>query len=124
MRLTSLIATGAASLLLTTACGGGSGDGEKTGVAAPHTGREGDGWTVLHYSMADTNLEPFMVADVNELGQVGSNDNLQIREFIDRSARYGEDPLLDQGDWVGGRVLDLGEPGTSEIVDELGDVDS
>ena len=74
--------------------------------------------------MGDTNLEPFMVADVNELGEVGSNENLQIREFMDRSAEYGEDPLLDQGDWVGGRVLDLGEPGTSEIVEDLGDVDS
>jgi hypothetical protein len=126
MRLTSLAAACAAALLLTTACSGGSGDGDadKTEAAASHTGREGDGWTVLHYSMADTNLEPFMVADVNELGQVGSNDNLQVREFMDRSTEYGEDPLLDQGDWVGGRVLDLAEPGTSELVDELGDVNS
>ena len=125
-RLTSLVAAGAAALLLTTACSGGSGesDDQSTEAAAAHTGREGGGWTVLHYSMADTNLEPFMVADVNELGEVGSNDHLQIREFMDRSAGYGEDPLLDQGDWVGGRVLDLGEPGTSTVVQELGDVDS
>jgi hypothetical protein len=74
--------------------------------------------------MADTNLEPFMVADVNELGAVGSNENLHIREFMDRSAEYGEDELLDQGSWVGGRVLDLGADGTTEIVDDLGDVDS
>lgn len=59
--------------------------------------------------MADTNLEPFMVADVNELGVVGSNDNLHIRELIDRSAEYGDDELLDQGSWVGARVLDLAE---------------
>ncbi len=125
-RLTRPIAAGAAALLLTTACSGGSGesDGSSVEAAGAHTGREGDGWTVLHYSMADTNLEPFMVADVNELGEVGSNENLQIREFMDRSAGYGEDPLLDQGDWVGGRVLDLGEPGTSTVVEELGDVDS
>lgn len=102
------------------ACTAEEGDGE----AKPGTGREGDGWTVLHYSMADTNLEPFMVADVNELGEVGSNENLQIREFMDRSAGYGKAPLLDQGNWVGGRVLDLGEPGTSEVVEDLGDVDS
>ena len=125
-RLTRPIAAGAAALLLTTACSGGSGesDGSSVEAAGAHTGREGDGWTVLHYSMADTNLEPFMVADVNELGEVGSNENLQIREFMDRSAGYGEDPLLDQGDWVGGRVLDLGEAGTSTVVEELGDVDS
>ena len=93
-------------------------------AAGDHTGREGDGWTVLHYSMGDTNLEPFMVADVNELGEVGSNDNLQIREFMDRSAEYGEDPLLDQGDWVGGRVLDIGAGGTTELVEDIGDVNS
>jgi hypothetical protein len=74
--------------------------------------------------MADTNLEPFMVEDVNELGAVGSNDNLHVREFMDRSAEYGEDPLLDQGDWVGGRVLDLGAAGVTEVVSDLGDVNS
>jgi hypothetical protein len=114
----------AAFLLLTAACSSGSSDDDADKKPAAHTGREGDGWTVLHYSMADTNLEPFMVADVNELGAVGSNDNLHIREFMDRSAEYGEDEVLDQGNWVGGRTLDLGAPGTSEVVDDLGDVDS
>ncbi|MFC6342966.1 clostripain-related cysteine peptidase [Nocardioides hankookensis] len=121
-RTASAVAT-AALLLLTAACTGGDEDDDETSGAS-HTGREGDGWTVLHYSMADTNLEPFMVADVNELGAVGSNDNLHVRELMDRSAEYGEDPLLDQGDWVGGRVLDLGADGTTEVVDDLGDVDS
>ncbi len=119
----------AALLALTTACtsggsGGGSGGDDEPADPAAHTGREGDGWTVLHYSMADTNLEPFMVADVNELGAVGSNENLQVRELIDRSAEYGEDELLDQGSWVGARVLDLGAPGTTELVEDLGQVDS
>ena len=116
----------ASVLLLLAACSGGGSDDDSTDSAdnPGHTGREGDGWTVLHYSMGDTNLEPFMVTDVNELGEVGSNENLTIREFMDRSAEYGEDPLLDQGDWVGGRILDLGEPGTSEVVEDLGDVDS
>jgi hypothetical protein len=122
-RTASAVAT-AALLLLTAACTGGGEDDDETSGSASHTGREGDGWTVLHYSMADTNLEPFMVADVNELGAVGSNENLHVREFMDRSAEYGEDPLLDQGDWVGGRVLDLGADGTTEVVEDLGDVDS
>lgn len=118
-----LVAT-AALLLLTAACsGGGSKDEEDAGGPA-HTGREGDGWTVLHYSMADTNLEPFMVADVNEIGAVGSNENLHVREFMDRSAEYGDDELLDQGAWVGARVLDIGEGGTTELVEDLGDVNS
>lgn len=128
----ALAAAVAATLLLAaTACSGGGGDepdggggGADGSGSAAHTGREGDGWTVLHYSMADTNLEPFMVGDVNELGTVGSNDNLHVREFIDRSADYGDDELLDQGSWVGARVLDLGAPGTSELVEDLGDVNA
>lgn len=124
-RRRACVLVAAALLLLLTACtGGGSDENERDSAGPAHTGREGDGWTVLHYSMADTNLEPFMVADVNEIGSVGSNDNLQVREFMDRSAEYGDDELLDQGAWVGARVLDLGEAGTAEVVDDLGDVDS
>ncbi len=74
--------------------------------------------------MADTDLEPFMVADVNELGEVGSNEFLHVREFMDRSAEYGDDPLLDQDTWVGARILDIGQGGTTELVEDLGDVDS
>ncbi|MBJ7356156.1 clostripain-related cysteine peptidase [Nocardioides sp.] len=129
------LAAAATVLLLTAACSGGGSDddaggdgGEEPGdsgsAVSGHTGREGDGWTVLHYSMADTNLEPFMVEDVNELGAVGSNENLHVRELMDRSAEYGDDELLDQGSWVGGRVLDLGAPGTTEVVSDLGDVNS
>ena len=125
----SLAATLAVLLLTsvgTAACTGGGSDGgdDTPAESAAHTGREGNGWTVLHYSMADTNLEPFMVTDVNELGAVGSNENLQIREFMDRSAGYGEDELLDQGSWVGARVLDLGAGGSTEVVEDLGNVDS
>ena len=130
-RLSGLAAAATVLLLMTAACSGGGSDDEdktpgdaKSEASSDHTGREGDGWTVLHYSMADTNLEPFMVEDVNELGAVGSNDNLHVREFMDRSAEYGDDELLDQGSWVGGRVLDLGAGGVTEVVSDLGDVDS
>src|SRR3954471_16424282 len=103
MRLTSFVAASTAILLLAAFSGGGS-DTKDEADSPGHTGREGTGWTVLHYSMADTNLEPFMATDVNELGAVGSNDNLHIRELMDRSAEYGDDPVLDQGAWVGARV--------------------
>lgn len=122
-RARALVAT-AALLLMTAACSGGDSKDEDESAGPAHTGREGDGWTVLHYSMADTNLEPFMVADVNEIGAVGSNENLHVREFMDRSAEYGDDELLDQGAWVGARVLDIGEGGTTELVEDLGDVNS
>ena len=79
---------------------------------------------MLHYSMADTNLEPFMVEDLNEIGAVGSNANLRIRAFMDRSRVYGKDKVLDRGNWVGGRVLDIGHGGSTKVVDDLGNVDS
>ncbi|MFS3130035.1 clostripain-related cysteine peptidase [Nocardioides sp. Bht2] len=81
------------------------------------------GWTVLHYSMADTDLEPFMVTDVNEFSEIPSSESLKIREFMDRSTGYGEDELLDQGDWTGARVLDI-DGGSTQIVEDLGDVNS
>ncbi|WP_370290950.1 clostripain-related cysteine peptidase [Nocardioides sp.] len=86
--------------------------------------RAGEGWTVLHYSMADTDLEPFMVDDLNEMGEVGTQGGLQLRAFMDRSKEYGKAKALDQGNWVGARVLDVLPDRKSELVDDLGDVDS
>ncbi|GAA4110882.1 hypothetical protein GCM10022215_06360 [Nocardioides fonticola] len=117
--LAALVSAAACSLA---ACGSTEEDSDEE--TRSHTGREGEGWTVLHYSMADTNLETFMVDDVNELGQVATGDDVAIREFMDRSPEYGDDEVLDQGAWVGGRVLDLGGEGTSELVEDLGDVNS
>ena len=103
-------------------CGPTEEDGD--GETRRHTGREGEGWTVLHYSMADTNLETFMVQDVEELGRVAAGDDVAIREFMDRSPGYGDDEVLDQGSWVGARVFDMAGDGTTDLVDDLGDVDS
>ncbi len=107
-------------------CGSDDGSGGKGGAEAPVADVEqpGESWTVLIYSMADTDLEPFMVTDINEAGEVGSTEDLKVRAFVDRNVGYGEEPLLDQGDWVGGRVLDLTEPGRTELVADLGDVNS
>ena len=105
---------------------GGSDDGDGGGTTAPAADVEepGESWTVLIYSMADTNLEPFMVSDLNEAGGVGSTDAVHVRALMDRNPGYGDDELLDQGSWVGGRVFDLAAPGTTELVEDLGDVNS
>jgi hypothetical protein len=79
-------------------------------------------WTVLHYSMADTDLEPYMMVDVNEMGEVGSNENLNIVALVDRSPEYGEEPVLDLGDWVGARILHI-QPGHAEVLADLGPTD-
>ncbi|CAN5383447.1 hypothetical protein BH11ACT8_BH11ACT8_22800 [soil metagenome] len=109
-------------------------NGERTGSAANTADPaapsgadfepDGGTWTVLHYSIADNDLEPFMSADVNELGDVGSTGGLQVREFMDRSPDYGDDDVLDQGSWVGARVFDIADDGSTQLVDDLGDVNS
>jgi len=79
-------------------------------------------WTVLQYSMSDTDLEPFMMVDVNEMGEVGSNENLNILAMIDRSPDYGEEPVLDIGDWVGAKVVHV-QFGHAEELADLGPTD-
>ena len=37
---------------------------------------------------------------------------------------HGDDEVLDQGSWVGARVFDMAGDGTTDLVDDLGDVDS
>ena len=47
-----------------------------------------------------------------------------MRELVDRSAGYGEDVLLDKGGWSGGRMLELGAGGATEVFSDLGDVNT
>lgn len=81
-------------------------------------------WTVLVYSIADTNLEPFMMVDLDEAGDVGSGENVNIVALVDRSADYSTDPVLGQADWVGAKALFVQPGGTSEVLADLGDIDT
>ena len=85
-------------------------------------GSVGGSWTVLHYSMADTDLEPFMMLDIEEMAEVGSNDLVNIVAMVDRSPDYYEGPVLDVDDWVGAKLLHV-ELGHAEQLADFGDVD-
>lgn len=125
-RTRTFVALTALSLVLA-GCGGGGGSDDPepdAGTSDDTATSEGGTWTVLHYSVADNNLEPAMAGDVNEIGEVGSTGDLQVREYMDRSPEYGDDPVLDQDSWVGARVFDIGEGGATTLVDDLGDTDS
>jgi hypothetical protein len=52
-------------------------------------------WTVLIYMAADNNLEPFGMADFNEMEFVGSTDTMNVVLQIDRAAQYD----TSDGDW-------------------------
>jgi hypothetical protein len=98
-----------------------------TTIADPPEGETAEvtpgSWTVLLYSMADTDLEPFMVEDVNELGEVGSTDMLNVVALVDRAADYGDDPLLDQGAWTGAKTLYV-QNGAAEVLTDHGDLNT
>jgi hypothetical protein len=80
-------------------------------------------WTVLTYSIADTDLEPFMMDDVDEMGEVGSSDALDIVALVDRAEGYDEEGVLGLDEWVGAKTLQV-EPGGASVLDEHGDLNT
>ncbi|TKJ18108.1 hypothetical protein A6V29_12265 [Blastococcus sp. CCUG 61487] len=108
-----------ACVLAASGCGAGFWSAE----SATEGATEGEGWTVLVYSIADTDLEPFLLGDLAELAEVESGEDLQIAALVDRAADYSDEEFLDVGDWVGAKYLSLGE-GSAEELDDLGDVDT
>ncbi len=121
---------GAVACLLV-AAGCTSGSPERTADGAPKVKQArtveeapaGEGWTVLVYSIADTDLEPYLLADLQELAEVGSGQDLQVAAMVDRAADYSSDPLLELGDWVGAKYVSIGQGSAEELAD-LGDVDT
>lgn len=101
-------------------------DSEAATATAPEATEapaSGDAWTVLVYSMADTNLEPYMMADLEEAAQVGSGNGLNIVAMVDRAADYSAEPLLNLPDWQGGKLLKV-EQGSMTEEEDLGDIDT
>lgn len=128
----------AAVALLASACASGAEDAEPreddattttvsgtSGSVAPPTTvasvTDRKPWTVLAYSMADTDLEEPMMADVNEMIGVGSNEHVNISALVDRSPEYGETEVLGVGDWVGAKLLDI-EQGAASVERDLGEI--
>lgn len=88
----------------------------------PATG-DGGSWTVLTYSIADTDLEPFLMEDLDELGEVGGSDALNLVALVDRAEDYGDDPVLGLDGWSGARLLEVGEQ-SATVLEEMGDVNT
>ena len=80
-------------------------------------------WTVLVYSIADTDLEPYMMVDVDEMGAVGTTDNLNMVALVDRAAGYSDDDVLGIPSWEGGKLLQIGQ-GSAEVLTDYGDIDT
>jgi hypothetical protein len=81
------------------------------GIQAP------DSWTVLTYEIADTNLEPFMMEDVEEMGRVGSQPGFNLISLVDRAEGYTDTSVLGIPDWTGAKLLQIERGGATELYD-------
>ena len=118
MRARSLALTLAATLTIgLAACSAGGPD-----QGRPDATTAGS-WTVLTYSIADTNLEEFMMADLEEIGDVGSQEGLNLVALVDRSTEYTDTPVLGLDDWTGGKLLEINQNEATELAD-LGDINT
>ncbi|WP_216826285.1 clostripain-related cysteine peptidase [Euzebya pacifica] len=103
------------------------------GDRAPSESRE---WTLLVYSLADTNLESSLLDDLREMTEAGVGDEVNVVAYVDRwdpspgSADAGKDddqPLLNIPAWTGAKILRLQDdgasPATFEELLDLGEVD-
>ncbi|MCU1440495.1 MAG: hypothetical protein JWP85_1492 [Rhodoglobus sp.] len=80
-------------------------------------------WTVLTYSIADTNLEPFMMTDLEELGEVGTQEGLNLVALVDRSDGYTDVPVLGLDDWSGAKLIEIGQGEATEL-DDRGNINT
>jgi len=88
-------------------------------TAASQTAR----WTFMVYLAADNDLEPYAIADFNEMEMVGSTSDLNILVQFDRSPKYD----ASNGNWSDTRrfrVVQDGDPNTitSPVLENLGEV--
>lgn len=94
-----------------------------TQEAAQGAAEDSGSWTVLTYSIADTNLEEYMMTDLEELGDVGTQDGLNLVALVDRAADYTDTSVLGLDDWVGGKLIQINQSEATELRDE-GDINT
>ncbi|CAN5384736.1 hypothetical protein BH11ACT5_BH11ACT5_22260 [soil metagenome] len=118
MRTRPLALATALALAATLSACSSTPDAATDGAAA-----ESGSWTVLTYSIADTNLEEFMMTDLEELGDVGTQEGLNLVALVDRAADYTDTSVLGLDNWVGGKLIEIGQNEATELKDE-GDINT
>ncbi len=81
----------------------------------------GSTWTILVYMVADNNLEPFGLQDIEEMVRVGNSASLNIVIQADRAAAYADGGVADLGDWTTVKRLHVDNGGLTEL-DDLGEL--
>jgi hypothetical protein len=113
-RLTRTLATVGAIAVAAIGLSGCAG----VGVSSPGSPLQApDSWTIMTDSIADTNLEPFMMEDIEELGDVGSRPGLNLVALVDRAEGYTETSVLGIPDWTGAKLLEINRNSATELAD-------
>lgn len=105
---TALVRMAAAGALLIS-CGGGS--------------KHPDAWTILVYMVADNNLEPEAIFNLQQMAQVGSISGVNIVVEVDRSLKYSQDPIGNIPASASTKRL-LVQKGSFQQIADLGDLDT
>lgn len=94
----------------------GGGGGQNPG----HT-EHGTSWTVLVYMVADNDLEPFALADLAEMSQVGQTGDFRFVVQADRAEGYTADGIGNLPNWTSTKRLVV-EQGAFVELEDLGEV--
>ena len=114
------MAVGAVALALValaSACGSGGGS-DGSGGSDDGGSADAGSWTVLVYQIADNNLEPFALADLQEMASIESSENLDMVVLSDRSTGETADPVLNIDDWDTAKTFEVGEGELTEVSDQ------
>ena len=93
-------------------------------IVPPDQGQGAGGWTIMTFEIADTNLEPFMMDDVEEQGKVGTQPGLNLISYIDRSDQYTDTPVIGLPDWTGAKVIEVQKNAPGKVLETVGPVDT
>jgi hypothetical protein len=96
---------------------GGTGLGG-TGSGVP--GADAGTWTYLVYMLADNDLEPFALQDLEELMQVGSGEKLTILAQVDRAVGEADADVGGLADFTGTKRVRI-ESGSLVELEDLGE---
>ncbi len=97
-------------------------DGGNGPLDKPHSSG-GSSWTVLVYMVADNDLEPFAIADLQEMMRAGSASGFNLIVQADRADGYSSDGVGGLPDFTGVKRLKVNAGSLEELAD-LGELDS
>ena len=69
-------------------------------------------WNFLVYLAADNNLESYAIADLNEMEEIGSTDQVNVLVLIDRHPEYD----TSNGNWTGTRLYYVTKDSNTSII--------